>query len=95
MHDMIPSPMIILIIVGYLVIAFQFYREAKKSEGNKGKKAMFLLLGIFVLCTFAGYLPQLITMPFVVELAIHTALILATWWFIFTNQAALIMKALK
>lgn len=96
MHEHnVPEIILVLIVVGYLVISAQFYIAARNTQGNEGKKALFLLLGIFILCSIAGYLPRIIGLPFAFEVGVHCALMLATWWFIFTNQAALIIKALR
>lgn len=95
MHSAVPAVILAAIVVGYLVIAVQFYLASRGEEDNAGRRALWLLLGIFILCSLAGYMPRLIGLPFAAEVAIHLALVLVTWWFIFTNQAALIMKALR
>ena len=91
----IPAIMIVLIVTGYIVIACQFFMAARHTQQSEGRKALFLLVGIFVLCALCGYLPRLWLIPSVFEVSLHVALIIATWWFVFTNQAALIIKALR
>ena len=94
MHD-IPDVIIAGIVFGYVVIAVQFYLASRGEPDSAGRRALWLLLGIFILCSVAGYLPRLIGLPHAFEIAVHTALVLITWWFIFTNQASLIIKALR
>ena len=95
MHGSVPHFLIAAIVFGYFVIAAQFFVAARGTQDSKGRQALFLLIGIFILCSFAGYVPHLLSLPFAFEVGIHTSLVLATWWFIFTNQAAHIIKALR
>ena len=95
MHAEIPWTIITLIVIGYLAIAGQMYIAGRNTQSTQGSRAMWLLVGIFILCSLAGYAPRLVPALMPYELAIHVALVLATWWFVFTNQAAHIMKALR
>lgn len=95
MHDHIPPVVLALIACGYVVISFQFYLAAKGTEDSHGRRSLALLLGIFVLCALAGYVPRLIGLPGWFEVAVHVLLAALTWWFILTNQAAHIMRSLR
>lgn len=94
MHN-VPTFVISMIVIGYLVIAGQFFIASRSTASNQGKRALFILLSIFILCAICGYLPRLLSVSAHVELVTHVSLVVMTWWFIFTNQAAHIMKALR
>lgn len=96
-HDHIPAFILVGIIIGYLVIAWQFRGLWTKTESkqSKAKLSLGLLIAVFVLCAISGYAPRIIEFPLVVHLATHCVLLTATWWFILTRQASKIAKALE
>lgn len=94
MHN-VPTFVIALIIISYIVIAAQFFIAARNSDRSEGRTAMFMLLSIFIFCAVCGYLPRLLEIPSHFELITHVSLVVMSWWFIITNQAAHIMKALR
>jgi hypothetical protein len=99
---------IALIIVGYLIIAFQFWL-AKKSHGSgapmAGVSAVFLreragrafmqLLVIFILCGLSGYVPRLISVPINLFILTHVLLAAAAWRYILSRQAVIIAVAMS
>ncbi len=90
------------IIIGYLVIAWQFnraragYEEADNRDHTKDRaaRACGQLIAIFVACALTGYLPRLINFPNAFFVASHGVLFLATWRYVFARNAAVIATAL-
>lgn len=67
--------LLIIIIVAYLGIAFQFWTRRKGTAG-RATTALGQLVIIFVFCALCGYLPRLVPLPEALLIAAH--LVLAT-----------------
>lgn len=93
MHDQVPEFMLVLIVSGYLIIAFQFW--SLLSSSGKAKKALLELISIFILCSVCGYLSRIVLIPVWLLNGLHCVLILFTYAFVFRHQASEIVKALN
>lgn len=80
------------IVFAYLVIAWQFWH--RRNGDPKARKALNQLVGIFVLCSFAGYVPRLFHFPDWALLVIHGALFACAWAYVSARQADTILDAL-
>lgn len=94
-HDNIPTPILIIIMIGYLIIAIQFGLDLRKQPRSEGRTGLITIISIFILCSICGYLPNLIPIPHEALLVAHCVLALSTWRFILTRQASIIAKSLK
>jgi hypothetical protein len=97
------------IVLGYLLIAWQFWQAATWSKRpsikavaaddglitSRARTAFFQLLLIFVFCSCSGYLPRLISFPLQLFFWMHAALFAATWWFVLSRQAVVIAEAMS
>jgi heme A synthase len=81
------------IIIGYIVIAFQFWR--KRNGDPVARRALGRLFFIFILCSFAGYLPRLVDFPNWLMVVIHALLFFFTWSYVLARQAEVIADSLE
>lgn len=89
------------IIVGYLIIAWQFWRHSRNDHMGaappvgSARSAFVRLMTIFILCSLCGYIPRLIPVPIPVMVFLHIALFAVTWRYILGRQVVLIAGALS
>lgn len=81
------------IIIGYLIIAWQF-RGLWMGERSWARIGLGFLIAVFVLCACSGYLPGVISVPVWVQKLTHIVLLGATWAFIISGTAITIEKKL-
>lgn len=82
------------IILGYHIIAWQFWRNVKAATG-RAAIAFFQLVAIFLFCSYAGYGPRLVQVPDWLFVVFHGLLFFATWWYVLSRQAAVIAEAMS
>lgn len=89
------------IIIGYLVIAYQFAVTRRKLNRGEFIKvdghpavAFRQLMYIFIFCSLSGYMPRLIDFPEWLMIVIHSLLFIFTWSYILSRQAVVIAGAL-
>jgi small-conductance mechanosensitive channel len=64
---------LVIIVACYLIFAWQAWRQTK-NRGSKGARAVWALIAVFILCSVAGYVPQVMAYFF----DMSTGLM---WWF--------------
>lgn len=96
-HHQVPEFLLVIIIIGYLVIAGQFFRGLSivRPEARRARLGIFALVSIFILCSGSGYVPSLVRVPDWLHTTTHFVLAVATWAFIGTREASRISAALK
>ena len=95
-HNVTPV-ILVLIISGYLMIAWQFRSLWVSLKGNqKARHALAYLIAIFMLCSFCGYFSHFLPKSYelIINIA-HIILAFFTWVYIFTNQASIVLRLLK
>lgn len=84
------------VIIGYLIIAWHYFKNSKRSAGTKGEHALKNLVMVFVFCGITGYGFQIIRFfapLWPVYLFMLLILNIATYRYIFsTNNLSLIYK---
>ena len=98
---------LVIIVLGYLVIAFQFWLARKhKPAGStsplnreelqhRARRAFLQLMLIFIFCAISGYFPRLIHFEDWLFVGVHLVLASATWWYILSRQAEIIAEAMS
>jgi cbb3-type cytochrome oxidase subunit 3 len=77
--------LLVIIIVAYLGIAFQFWTRRKGTAG-RATTALAQLVVIFVFCALCGYLPRLVALPEALLIAAHLVLATAAWAYFFSGN---------
>lgn len=81
-----------LIIIGYLIIAWQFWGASRAN--TVAARAMRQLLAIFIFCSIAGYAPRVVDFPEWAFVVVHVFLALITWRYVMARQAETIAEAM-
>jgi hypothetical protein len=85
--------LLIIIIVAYLGIAFQFWTRRRGTAG-RATTALGQLVVIFVFCALCGYLPRLVALPEALLVAAHVVLAAAAWAYFFSGNVDRLTVAL-
>jgi hypothetical protein len=84
-QNLLIDSLLLIIIVAYLGIAFQFWAR-RRSAGGSATTALSQLVVIFVFCAFCGYLPRLVPIPEPLLIGAHAVLAIAAWAYLFARQ---------
>jgi hypothetical protein len=76
--------LLLIIIIAYLGIAYQFWVRRKGTSG-RATRALGQLVVIFVFCAVCGYVPRLIELPPTAILVAHVILATAAWAYMFSG----------
>lgn len=85
--------LLVIIIVAYLGIAFQFWTRRKGTAG-RATTALGQLVVIFVFCALCGYLPRLVALPQALLIAAHVVLATSAWAYFFSGNVDRLTLAL-
>jgi hypothetical protein len=85
--------LLIIIIVAYLGIAFQFWTRRQGTAG-RATRALGQLVVIFVFCAMCGYLPRLVALPEALLVSAHLVLAGAAWAYFFSGNVDRLTVAL-
>jgi len=98
-HTSVHPILLVLVSVGYLIIAAQFYHHIKnKTVDRDGTIAVAALMGIFLLCDLSGYMSELLPpgdFKYWFRTASHVLLVIVTYAYIIMAQAVVIAKILN
>ncbi len=84
-QSLVVDGLLLIIILAYLGIAFQFWARRRGARG-RATTALSQLVVIFVFCAFCGYLPRLIAVPEPLLIVAHVVLASAAWAYFFSGQ---------
>jgi hypothetical protein len=84
-QTLVVDGLLLIIIIAYLGIAFQFWAR-RRGVGGRATTALSQLVIIFVFCAFCGYLPRLIEIPMPLLIGAHVVLATAAWAYFFSGQ---------
>lgn len=84
-QSMLVDGLLLIIILAYLGIAFQFWARRRGARG-RATTALTQLVVIFVFCAFCGYLPRLVAIPEAILILAHAVLATAAWAYFFSGQ---------
>ncbi len=84
-QTLVVDGLLLIIIVAYLGIAFQFWAR-RRSSGGRATTALSQLVVIFVFCAFCGYLPRLVPIHDFMLILAHAVLATAAWAYFFSGQ---------
>ncbi len=84
-QSLVVDGLLLIIILAYLGIAFQFWARRRGARG-RATTALSQLVVIFVFCAFCGYLPRLVPIPELVLILAHAVLAAAAWAYFFSGQ---------
>lgn len=84
-QNLLVDSLLLIIVVAYLGIAFQFWTRRRSARGS-ATAALSQLVVIFVFCAFCGYLPRLVPIPQPLLLGAHVVLAIAAWAYLFARQ---------
>lgn len=84
-QSLVVDGLLLIIILAYLGIAFQFWTRRRSARG-RATTALTQLVVIFVFCAFCGYLPRLVQIPEALLIAAHAVLATAAWAYFFSGQ---------
>jgi hypothetical protein len=85
--------LLVIIIVAYLGIAFQFWTRRRGTAG-RATTALGQLVVIFVFCALCGYLPRLVALPEALLVAAHIVLAASAWAYFFSGNVDRLTVAL-
>jgi glycerol-3-phosphate acyltransferase PlsY len=85
--------LLVIIIVAYLGIAFQFWTRRRGTAG-RATTALGQLVVIFVFCALCGYLPRLVALPEALLISAHVVLAAAAWAYFFSGNVDRLTVAL-
>lgn len=77
--------LLVIIIIAYLGIAFQFWTRRRGTAG-RATTALGQLVVIFVFCALCGYLPRLVALPEALLIAAHVVLATSAWAYFFSGN---------
>ena len=84
-QSLVVDGLLLIIILAYLGIAFQFWTRRRSARG-RATTALSQLVIIFVFCAFCGYLPRLMPIPEGLLIGAHAVLAAAAWAYFFSGQ---------
>lgn len=84
-----------IIIACYFIFAFQMWMQIKRPVTGRGALAIVALVVVFMLCAVAGYMTDILTFPFQLNLWLHILLAAASVWLVVTNQAKFIAALMQ
>jgi hypothetical protein len=85
--------LLVIIIIAYLGIAFQFWTRRRGTAG-RATTALGQLVVIFVFCALCGYLPRLVALPEALLIAAHIVLATSAWAYFFSGNVDRLTVAL-
>lgn len=89
--------LLLMIVISYLLIAFQFWFRLYSLQGEQNRRArtaLGQLVAIFVFCSLCGYFPRIFTMPWWIVFPMHALLAGVSWTYTMSRQIDVLSLAL-